>query len=621
MARFDELPEELYLAILECIPDPKERTPCTVALARALPRSPISWRWFYHYVSLQGPKNVLALYQQLRKRGGKSSSEASWIHELSSESWEVDAQILADLLNLLQGLRKMNLHIGTTFAPEHLDDVFQHPRSDLLSLNLVFKPYVQKATYYQFLKGAYFDSLLSHISSWSTESKLRHLSIVQTLPPSPTIFHSFAQPIVFFSLDPLSKLIHSAALQNVTHLRIQIPSRTIADFLCRTSSSTSQSTTSSLPLPSLRLLDLSTTQLSPSTLARLLGTYHDLEHLIIDDCSVVSRSIEISGEFAELGRLCALAGMKRAKEREQVLKQVAEAARQAATEEAERIAAVKLAEMTTATPAARQNKNANCSRLPRAGNDPPGSTIKLQNLNDSSGNTNSPSSSTTTSFSRTKKGRKGLATATFSIREKKQVGAPLTTHQLSSLLSSSTSNPSSSSSSPSSGTVSASASASAAAALEKIRILPPIPSLHSLSLTTFAPPTDTAQRHAWESDFAKGWEEGVRTLKAVYKRLYTSRSNKLIRLYRFASTRARGECGDDDDDDDEETGGEQGVKGRTSGVQMEALRGLVEVDIEKELIDAQTWAAPKLCFGGTTGSSIPHAEDCGHQVSWELAGI
>jgi hypothetical protein len=441
---------------------------------------------------------------------------------------------------------------------------------------------------------------------------------VQTLPPSPTIFHSFAQPIVFFSLDPLSKLISSEALQKVTHLRIQIPSRTIADFLCRFSSPPSHSTSqpspaSPIPLPSLQLLDLSTTQLAPPTLARLLGIYHNLKYLVIDDCGVVPRSMEITGAFAELGRLCVLAGVKHAKEREQALKQVAEAVRQAAAEEAERLAQLAVA---AAKISAGQNKNANCGRcngVPRTGIDSSGSATptsnKPQNLNDgfNNGNTATASASTsatptTSSFSRTKKGRKGLATATFSIREKKQAtAAPLNPQHISSLLGANN-NPS-----PSSNMAS-----STAAALEKIRVLPPVPSLHSLCLTAFIPPTDDLQRLAWESEFARGWEEGVSTLRAVYKRLYTSRSNKLVRLYRFASTQ-------DGTMDANVENMESGDK--LSGLQVEALRGLVEVDIEKELVDLQTWTAPKLCFGGTIGSNVPHAPDCGHQVSWELAGI
>ena len=39
--KLDQLPEELYMSILETIHDFEERKSCTVALSRALPRSPV----------------------------------------------------------------------------------------------------------------------------------------------------------------------------------------------------------------------------------------------------------------------------------------------------------------------------------------------------------------------------------------------------------------------------------------------------------------------------------------------------------------------------------------------------------------------------------------------------
>jgi hypothetical protein len=103
---------------------------------------------------LKEPKSVLLLHRQLRKCGGRESKEANWIRALGSQSWQVDAQILADLVSLIPGLTDISLNVGPTFAPEHLDDIFKAPRPDLLSLELVFTPYVDTPTYYQFLKVA-----------------------------------------------------------------------------------------------------------------------------------------------------------------------------------------------------------------------------------------------------------------------------------------------------------------------------------------------------------------------------------------------------------------------------------------------------------------------------------
>lgn len=112
----------------------------------------IPQRCIYHHVILKDPSNVLKLYQHLRKRGGHASREVGWIYNLESKSWSVDAQILADLISLLPNLEVLSIDVGTTFAPEHLDEIFRVPRPNLISLNLVFRPYVETPTYYQFLK-------------------------------------------------------------------------------------------------------------------------------------------------------------------------------------------------------------------------------------------------------------------------------------------------------------------------------------------------------------------------------------------------------------------------------------------------------------------------------------
>ncbi len=106
----------------------------------------------------------MLLYKHLRRCGGMSSTQAQWVQILSSEVWETDAQILADLIGLLPNLLKISLSVGTTFAPEHLDDMFESPRPDLLSLDITFRPYVQKATYYQFLKASSLSSFVPRYS-------------------------------------------------------------------------------------------------------------------------------------------------------------------------------------------------------------------------------------------------------------------------------------------------------------------------------------------------------------------------------------------------------------------------------------------------------------------------
>ena len=47
------------------------------------------------------------------------------------------------------------LNVGTNFAPEHLEEMFENERRDLRRLEIRFRPYVEQASYYQFLKGQY----------------------------------------------------------------------------------------------------------------------------------------------------------------------------------------------------------------------------------------------------------------------------------------------------------------------------------------------------------------------------------------------------------------------------------------------------------------------------------
>ena len=147
----DKLPTELYGAILRQTAK-DDRKASTLALTRAIPRSPVPREYLFETIRLHNATQVLLLYQHLRRVGGKDSREAAWVREFILEAWTVDAQIVVNLLELLPRIRVLTLSIGTSFMPEHLEELFQAPRSDLLSLSVRFRPYVERATYYQFLK-------------------------------------------------------------------------------------------------------------------------------------------------------------------------------------------------------------------------------------------------------------------------------------------------------------------------------------------------------------------------------------------------------------------------------------------------------------------------------------
>jgi len=351
--------------------------------------------------------------------------------------------------------------------------------------------------------------MITHLAAWPSSS-LRRLSVVQDVPP--TLDHSFAQPIVFFSLEPLTALCRSQTLLNVQHFRLRIPSRQIASFL-------------STPLGNLHnviLLDLSTTNVTNDGLAAILVRFTRLEHLILDDCGLVARAVEISGEFAALGMLCASSMLKRARQKEKEIKEFIEAKRLLAV--AERYAG-------------------------------PAETA-----------------SAILETGKRHKGRKGVATATFSLREKPEPKTKLSVPA----------NRGGRDLPP------------ALASLAKVRVLPSLPCLKSLSTTTFSIPTPTVASE-WRHDFARGWRDGLNMVTATRMRLFTSRANGIIRLFKFNSFATDRE------------------------VEAAPLQCLSELDLEDpefgaELADTEP---PALCFAGS-GAQGDHTESCGHLSSWEI---
>lgn len=50
-------------------------------------------------------------------------------------------------------LNTLLVNVGTNFAPEHLQEMFERPRPQMERMEMRFRPYVEQASYYQFLKG------------------------------------------------------------------------------------------------------------------------------------------------------------------------------------------------------------------------------------------------------------------------------------------------------------------------------------------------------------------------------------------------------------------------------------------------------------------------------------
>ena len=167
-----------------------------------------------------------------------------------------------------------------------------------------------------FLQGAYFDSTLLALSRWPPQV-LPTLAIVQD-PLDPTLAPTnFAQPLVFHTLNPLADLAVSPLCYNLKHFRLRVPSRQITRHLHARPNA----------LPSVELLDMSTSNVSTRDLEGLLGHLPSVQALVLNSCPIVTQRTDIqvdAGEpflqWMELGQTLALAGVKRATEREKSLR-------------------------------------------------------------------------------------------------------------------------------------------------------------------------------------------------------------------------------------------------------------------------------------------------------------
>lgn len=390
---------------------------------------------------------------------------------------------------------------------------------------------VKTATYYQFLKGSYFDAIFDLIAGWPSSSSLTRLSIIQDpLPPPPAGRSAFAQPIVFFSLTPLTTLSLSPATQNITHLRLRIPSRQPVRFII--SSKPEDLHTGKYPFPNTTVLDISTCALRNysdlESLLNFVGGGH-LRHLLLDHtglCDGVARNWEM------LGRTCALAGVKRSRDYEKTLKTL----RHAITADTDNLE---------------------------------GTEERLANI---------------AQDRRVRPGRRGMATATISLRGERPIV------------------PAASTSLPHPGSSEKAA---------KIRICPSPPRLLSLCISL------PGQQHVAEevrireasarTDFIRGWSEGVGQLRSIWTRLRQSQS-KGVKVCRF-------HVGGQNE-------GSEDIPMHTGLVEM---RGSHNDKLWEEL---DTLQPPVLCFAGPRGEGFldGHLEDdwsghpngCGHRISWDV---
>jgi hypothetical protein len=248
-----------------------------------------------------------------------------------------------------------------------------------------------------------------------------------------------------------------------------------------------------------------------SEVEALLVRFTKLRYLILDRCSMKRLDV-MDGEWVALGKNCSLTGVKRAKEREKKLK---------AWLEANNVRSAVVNNEQSVTEGIEVNGQGG-ARRPR-------------------------------------RGRRGLAIATISLRESSAMDDTLPPFVPS----------------------------VAKVPVAKIRILPPAPSLTSLAITTSSQiPTD---RHTdIRADFERGWTAGLAQLTATRNRLRQSWQNG-IRVVRFSEEASTSEGG---------------------------LDGLVDVESGNDIDFHDTCAGvPLLCLAGP-GRKDGHVYGCGHAIGW-----
>lgn len=273
-------------------------------------------------------------------------------------------------------------------------------------------------------------------------------------------------------------------------------------------------------VPDLGFLDLSTCGVIEGELDMVLARFRNLKHLIIDRCAGLRAELR-QGEWAALGKRCALVGVKRARDREKELKAWLE------------------------------------ERL----------IEDNQTLGSDGGPAQMVISPVRAEPRRQRPGRRGLATATISLRDRPSNGSaqPLSGRDLN----------------------------MPRLPLPRMRILPFVPKLQTLSTTTVLE-IEPSRHSVIRAEFETGWAEGIAQLAVTRARMRTSSRNG-VRLLRFAENA-----------EDPQNDGNLGVE------------GLWDVDADDDdafVVSSDT--APILCLAGPKRSEH-HAPGCGHSIGWDI---
>jgi len=351
-----------------------------------------------------------------------------------------------------------------------------------------------------------------------------------------------------------------------------------------------------MPCPGLQFLDLSTSGVLESEVEMLLVQFTELNHIIVDDCLIFRGDLQ-EGSWSALGKRLALIGVKRSREREKALKAWLEASIgntdgriNATTTRRIRPGRSGLATATISLRGAAEPAVA--VPLPRP-------TV-LSQVNETAAEENTASVPTPDAKSRDYDKKKGKG----KVKEKQK--------------------PKSKRSDKAAGADAAgqrSQEAKKKIPPSKIRVLPALPTLKTLSITLQS--ITDENRHAMiRSQFEEGWAEGIAQLGVTRGRLRTSSTNG----YRIMRSSNDAEKINNKNQESSDSGSDSGnTTTTTSSHSQDGLFGLE--DIDKEDLDAYGMPldehglvhmlAPVLCFGGPHRDGA-HVDNCGHSIGWEI---
>jgi hypothetical protein len=169
LAPIHRLPPELVDSLLLYVPaDQLQYT--SLNLKQVFPQLAISERHLFTHLRVGRPEQLRPMWERLRreKYGGDEQEQQGHVKEDGDDGDERgllrfvesftlacfsgDADLMNNVLRLIPTIRRLSLNLGTNFAPEHLAEAFQVERKRIEVVEVRFRPYVDRATYYQFLK-------------------------------------------------------------------------------------------------------------------------------------------------------------------------------------------------------------------------------------------------------------------------------------------------------------------------------------------------------------------------------------------------------------------------------------------------------------------------------------